>query len=123
MRVHYRHEAGCGDTSFLSAPGCLCSLNNAGPFAWDPSRFNTIPQLIIQNLTASLLLTRENAFKTQSFPPPLCVTLRAAGDKSESTLHDAKLDGVRVRGAPALRQLPGEIGGEGFSLAEVDLLP
>lgn len=55
-----------------------------------------------------------NGFKTQSKFPPLCVTLQAAGDKSESTARDAKQDRVRVRGAPALRQLPGEIGGEGF---------
>lgn len=70
---------------------------------WDPS--GLIPQtfysFIIHPVATSppLIFIHQSIslFKTP-FPSSLCVTLRAAGDKSESTLHDANEDGVRARG-------------------------
>lgn len=50
LRAHYRHEAGCGDTSFLSAPRCLCILNAAEIFCmWVPS------SLIIHSLNSLII--------------------------------------------------------------------
>lgn len=64
MRVRYRHEAGCGDTSSLSAPRCLCSLNNAAVLVRDPSGFISLPhfnKLIINPIAASLLMAHFNS--------------------------------------------------------------